>query len=73
MSMATLSIQGRRQKFTWGFPGIRGADKCTRSAATKGIWGHAPPGKFCISDIVRSFLVHFGVKSKNSTSYDYCN
>ena len=31
-----------------------------RSAQTRGVWGHAPPGKFFISDILRWFLVQSG-------------
>ena len=31
-----------------------------RSAPSRGVWGHATPGKFWISDLLRSFLVQSG-------------
>ena len=31
-----------------------------RSALARGVWGHASPGKVCILDHLRSFLVQFG-------------
>ena len=54
-----------------GFPGICGAHKCLWSAGTRGVWGHAFLGKFCISDLVRSFLVHFGV-APSFKSHEIC-
>ena len=31
--------------------------ECAGSVPARGVWGHAPPGKFLISDLLRSFLV----------------
>ena len=31
-----------------------------RGIATRGVWGHAPPEKVSIKDILRWFLVHSG-------------
>ena len=33
-------------------------DLSARRALARGVWGHAPPGKFWISGLLRSFLVY---------------
>ncbi len=49
-----------------------------QSTPARGVWGHAPPGKFWISGLLRSFLVQFRGKiagvgrpaaSRSATSY----
>ena len=53
------TCHGRRQKFAGGFLAIRQAHKNAHSVPTRGVWGHAPPGKCLISGLLRSFLMHF--------------
>ena len=31
------------------------------SVPSRGVWGHAPPGKFWVLDLLRSFVMQFGV------------
>ena len=40
------------------------------SAPSRGVWGHAPPENFGISDTQRVLLVHF-LTSKSTSVYAY--
>ena len=47
-----------KAKFDWGGGG--GGQLC---ACCRGVWGHAPQGKFLKLHALRSILVHFGLLS----------
>ena len=48
LATCVIMYRGVGRYLQGGFPGIRGTHKCTWSTDTKGVWRHAPPGKFCI-------------------------
>ncbi len=61
-----------------GFPRHNTIVRKARLMLYRGVWGHAPPGKFWISGLLRSFLVQFRGKiagvgrpaaSRSATSY----